>query len=131
MRQLFKDFFPKWLSEFKENLIFQKNIPQFKIKQTDAILALLTVSLRDDKDNVECMIEMGLHLEVAEIFTKTPPTASRYLHLLQNLTEISKLSQQAAADFVDRFVHSELIQDVKLSFYQYKKSYDFKTDNIE
>lgn len=74
---------------------------------------------------------MGLHFEVAEIFIKTPPTASRYLYLLQNLMEIAKLSPVGAADFVDRFVQNELLQDVKLTFYQYKKSQDFKTNDME
>ena len=39
--------------------------------QIDAILNLLTSSLRNNEDNIGMMVDVGMHTEVAEIFLKT------------------------------------------------------------
>ena len=76
MKPLFKDFFPKWLSEIKEQMIFKTKATNNKkeddkLLQIDAILNLLTSSLRNNEDNIGLMVDVGMHTEVAEIFLKT------------------------------------------------------------
>lgn len=123
MAVLFKDFFPKWLSEIKELVIYKtkSSATEIKTKQIDAILSLLRASLKDDKDNIYMCVKMGMHEEIAAIFTKTASHKSRYLHLMECMTEIAKLSQSAASDFINSQLHIPLIQDTKLTFYEYKK----------
>ena len=85
-------------------------------------MALLTASLRDDEFNVTKMYENRLHERVAEIFLKTGPTKSRYIHLLECMHEIAKMHRGAASSYIDKFIHRELMQEIKLTFYSYKKS---------
>ena len=46
---------------------------------------------------------------VAEIFLKTSPQKSRYLHLLESMNEIAKMHSQAASDYIEKFVHREIL----------------------
>lgn len=92
--------------------------------QTDAILALLTASLRDDEHNVSLMYRKKLHEVVAEIFLKTNPQQSRYLHLLECMNAIAKLNTKAASAYVKKFIHRDIMQVIKNTFYTYKKSQD-------
>lgn len=68
------------------------------------------------------MYENRLHERVAEIFLKTGPTKSRYIHLLECMHEIAKMHRGAASSYIDKFIHRELMQEIKLTFYSYKKS---------
>ena len=46
------------------------------------------------------------------------------------MNEISKLHSNAATDYIDKFIHRELLQEIKLTFYQYKKSQElYPPDN--
>ena len=126
MKPLFKDFFPKWLSEIKEQMIFKTKATnnkkdEDKFLQIDAILNLLTSSLRNNEDNIGLMVDVGMHSEVAEIFLKTQSNSSRYLPLTECLTAIARVNRRAASDFIEQSVQHDLIQDSKLTFYQYKK----------
>lgn len=68
------------------------------------------------------MYQKNLHDMVADIFLKTSPQKSRYLHLLESMNEISKMHKGAANDYIDKFVHREILQEIKLTFYKYKKA---------
>jgi len=100
MSQLFENFFPKWLSEIKQKFFRSRGNREEESDQTDAIFALLTASLRDDEMNVAKMYSLGLHDVVAEIFLKTQPNKTRYLHLLQSMNQMAKLHSQSATDFI-------------------------------
>ena len=76
--------------------------------QIDAILALLTASIKDDGENVRKMVEKELHDIVAEIFLKTDPKKSRYIYLLECMNEIAKSHKKAASHYIDK-VHREIM----------------------
>ena len=125
MTKLFETFFPKWLHDIKQQFFRSKGKGRDdESDQTDAILALLTASLRGDAMNVAKMFEKGLHDLVAEIFLKTSPQKSRYIHLLECMNEIAKMHSVAASSYIDKFIHREIMQEIKLTFYSYKKSQD-------
>ena len=54
-------------------------------------------------------VKMGMHEEIAAIFTKTASHKSRYLYLAECMTEIAKESKSAASDFVSSQLHIPLI----------------------
>ena len=83
---------------------------------------MLAASLRDDDINVVQMYEHSLHDIVSDIFLKTSPQKPRYLYLLDCMNQIAKMHSQAASDYIDKFVHREIMQEIKLTFYSYKKS---------
>lgn len=113
MSQLFENFFPKWLTEIKQNLGHNKgNARDDESGAADAIFALLTASLRDDEVNVCKMFALGLHEVVAEIFNQTNASTSRYLHLLEALNEIAKMHSNAASQFIEKFVHREVLSAI-------------------
>lgn len=126
---LFRDFFPKWLSEIKESIIFKSHSANSRDRQReaqiDAILSLLTASLHDNDENIKQIIRQKLHIEVSAIFMKTQSNKSRYLPLLKCMTQIAKHNPTAASNFIDENAHQELIQDCKLTKYQYMKHAKF------
>ena len=135
MTQLFTKFFPKWLEEIKYKFFRAKGAATDEsTDQADAIFALLTACLRDDQLNVERMYSKRLHEIVADIFLKTQPTQTRYLHLLEAMNEIAKLHSGAATNFVEKFIHREILQEIKLTYHSYKKSQELapaeNKDNI-
>ena len=123
MAQLFEKFFPKWLQEIKVKLTRAKSgDQQIESEKTDAVFALLTASLVSDFKSVEIMYQRNLHDLIADIFMRTSPQKSRYLHLLESMNEIAKMHSQAASDYIEKFVHSEILQEIKMTYYKYKKS---------
>ncbi len=135
MTQLFTKFFPKWLEEIKYKFFRAKGASTDEsTDQADAIFALLTACLRDDQLNVERMYTNHMHEIVADIFLKTQPTQTRYLHLLEAMNEIAKLHSGAATNFIEKFIHREILQEIKLTYHSYKKSQELapaeNKDNI-
>ena len=46
------------------------------------------------------------------------------------MISISKMHVQAASDYIVKFVHREVMQEIKLTFYTYKKSQElYPADN--
>lgn len=135
MTTLFDKFFPKWLEEIKQKF-FRAKTKQAEEEegQTDAVFALLTASLRDNPESVNKMCNDGLHDILAEIFKKTTPQMTRYLHLVESMNQIAKMNSQAASDYIEKFVNGDILQEIKLTFYRYKKSQDLapvdNKDNI-
>lgn len=80
------------------------------------------------------MYDKRLHDVVAEIFLKTDPSKSRYIHLLECMNEIAKMHDRAASSYIDKWIHREIMQEIKLTFNMYKKSQDLapadNKDNI-
>ena len=75
---------------------------------------------------------MQLHEDVAQIFTRSNQSQSRYVPLLECLSELAKMNSKAATDFVVANIHLELIQDTKLTFYQFKEKQSFvRQDKLE
>ena len=70
---------------------------------------MLTASLRNDQDNVNKMVERGMHDDVAEIFLTTSVQKSHYIHLLQCMNEISKMHSDAASSYIDKFIHRDIM----------------------
>ena len=52
---------------------------------------------------------------------KTSPQKSCYIHLLQCMHQIAKMSRPAASSFFEKFIHREILQEIKITFYSYKK----------
>lgn len=125
MNKLFRDFFPKWLNRIKD-IIYSKarnNQQEEMSDQIDAILALLAASLRDDVINVMKMHESDLDNVLADIFLKTPTQQQpRYLYLVDSMNEIAKIDKASASEYIDKFIHRELLTDIKQTFYLYKKA---------
>ena len=50
------------------------------------------------------------------------------------MNEISKIHSGAASSFIEKFIHREILQEIKLTYYQYKKSQELapaeNKDNI-
>lgn len=50
------------------------------------------------------------------------------------MNEIAKFHKSAASDYIDKFVHREILQEIKLTFYKYKKAQELvpedNKDNI-
>lgn len=125
MNKLFREFFPKWLVRIKDILSSKTRSSQKEdmSDQIDAILALLAASLRDDEINIIQMYQSEMHDTLAEIFLKTSPQKQpRYLYLLDSMNEIAKMHSASASEYIDKFIHRELLQEIKLTFYSYKKS---------
>ena len=85
----------------------------------------MTASLRGNDYNIKEIVRQKLHIEVSAIFIKTQSNKSRYLPLLECMTQIAKHHSKAASDFISDHAEAELIQDTKLTFYQYKKQQEF------
>lgn len=102
MAPLFRDFFPMWLSEIKELIIFKTKrfSAEDRTEQIDAIIRLITSSLSGDEDNVNYFVKTQLHEDVAQIFMRSNSSMSRYVPLLDCLSEVARISQQAATDFI-------------------------------
>jgi hypothetical protein len=119
---LFKDFFPKWLSEIKEQIIYKTVVASdTTTEQINSIILLMRAAITDNQENIDTVVQMQLHDDLARIFLQTNQNNSRYLPLAYCLTEIAKMSEKAASEFLMMNIHLELFQDTKLTFYQYKK----------
>ena len=94
MAPLFRDFFPMWLSEIKELIIFKTKrfSAEDRTEQIDAIIRLITSSLSGDEDNVNYFVKTQLHEDVAQIFMRSNSTMSRYVPLLDCLSEVARIS---------------------------------------
>lgn len=131
---LFAEFFPMWLSEIKELIIYRTkrdNEVEDRSDQIDAIIRLITACLSGDDDNVDFFVRSQLHEDIAHIFARSNASMSRYVPLMDCLSETARLSCQAATDFIQNNIHLELIQDTKLAFYEFKKLQKFTADTIE
>ena len=81
----------------------------------------MRAAITDNQENIDTVVQMQLHDDLARIFLQTNQNNSRYLPLAYCLTEIAKMSEKAASEFLMMNIHLELFQDTKLTFYQYKK----------
>ena len=90
----------------------------------DAVVALLAASVNGNSGNVKKLIDMGIHLIIAEIFVKSLPTSEVYRHLLDCMNSIAILSDHAASKFIEKYVHKELLSEIKVTYYNYKKHND-------
>lgn len=120
MAPLFRDFFPMWLSEIKELIIYKTKRSAAegdRSEQIDSIIRLLTASLSGYEANVDFFVQAQLHEDIAHIFARSNGNMSRYVPLMDCLAETAKISTKAASDYILSNIHLELIQDTKLAFY--------------
>ena len=133
LRELFKSCFTKSMKELRD-LILKKN----QLKQPfdsheyyDALVGLLSASVRGDDDNVETFRAKGLHHLVTDIFKESNPAQSRYLDLLTMITSVclGRAKENLANFFVDKYVHRNLIKELKKTYFVYKKTNELSTQS--
>lgn len=112
-----------WLSEIKELIIYKTKrfTMDDRSEQINAIIELITSALSGSEKNVEYFVNSSLHEDVAHIFARSNSNMSRYVPLMDCLSETARISSKAATDFIQSNIHLELVQDTKLAFYQFKK----------
>ena len=73
LRSLFETCFPNWLNDLRDHIVQKKKKNQVftETLHHDAIIALLASAVKNDKENVELLMEKKLHEVVAEIFSKS------------------------------------------------------------
>ena len=131
LRSLFETCFPNWLNDLKDdiNRKKQKDKAFAESLHHDAIIALLSSAVKNDAENVRLLMEKNLHEVVAEIFSKSNRDHPRYLYLMDCMNYVAQGNEPAASHFVNKNVHKELLQEIKTTFYNYKKHNDIVSAN--
>jgi hypothetical protein len=96
----------------------------------DAIVGLLSASVKGDDDNIQTLIEKDLHHLVADIFQESMPHQSRYLDILALITSLcnGEIKEFNPANFfVTKYVHRNLIKELKQTYFIYKKTNDLSS----
>jgi len=122
---MFDSSFPQWLRLYNEKIEFCKKQGQQMGNHDhfDAIIKLLSVSITDDEEdeNVQRMLDKDLPKYFAIIIKNSSWVHDRYIPCLTLIANLSNASSIAANMFMDIYVHSNLINQIKKSLNIYKK----------
>ena len=72
-------------------------------------------------------MDNNIHEVIADIFNKSLPNQKRYLYLLDCMNQIAKTDPEAASLLINKYVHKELLHEIKVTYYTYKKDNDLKS----
>jgi len=76
---------------------------------------------------VQALEEKDLAVTISDIFQDSLTSQARYVPLLNCLREIAKHSSKAADGFIQKFSHRNLLEEIKVTYYNYKKHNDLKS----
>ena len=95
----------------------------------DAIMALMAVSLKNCKKNVEKAIEKELIGMLADVLNESTWEQRRYIDSLRIVEYISLHSEKAASRFIEKQVHNNIMKNIRYSIHIYKKNNDLKDED--
>jgi len=97
----------------------------------DAIISLLSVSVTDDEDdeNVQRILDKDLVKYIAIIIKNSSWVHDRYIPCLNLISNLANANSIAANLFMEMYVHSNLISNIKRSLNMYKKNQSLFDEN--
>ena len=106
--------FPEWLKSYTSVITSNKS----KNKESflgdddhyDAIICLLAVSVKDNDQNVERVLETRLIPQIVCIIQNSQWEHRRYIPCLNLIAALSNESEEAANQFMEKLVHNILIK---------------------
>ena len=119
---MFEMCFPVWLRLYCEKIEFcrKQHTQMGNHDHFDSIIQLLAVSVHDEK-NVQRVLEKELTRFITIIIKSTSWVHDRYIPCLHLIARLANASAPAAGAFMDVFVHSNLIGQIRKSLVIYKK----------
>jgi hypothetical protein len=75
----------------------------------------MAVSVKDCRVNVRKAIEKDLLGYIADILNESTWEQERYIHSLRIVEHISMHSDEAANKFIDKFVHNNLMKNIRVT----------------
>jgi len=89
----------------------------------DAIISLLSVSITDEEEdeNVKRILDKGLTKYITIIIKNSSWAHDRYIPCLNLISNLANASAVAANQFMDTYVHTNLINQIRKSLLIYKK----------
>jgi GGDEF domain-containing protein len=129
--------FPIWLRLYCEKLDFfkQMNDQMGNHDHYDAIIKLLAISVKDNPENVDLLIQKNLAVYITKIIKQTSWDHDRYIPCLKLVERLSREKPEAADLFVENHFHTVLLEKkIGRQLLQYKKGkslYDDKNKGKE
>jgi len=115
--------FPVWLYSYcqkidqcKAQRIMMGNDDHF-----DAIISLVSVSVKDNEDNVDKVLEKELTPYITKIIQNSNWEHDRYIPCLNLIARLSNSREELAELFMNSLVHKILLDQIKKSLKNYKK----------
>ena len=123
---MFDQSFPQWLRLYNEKIDFCKRQGTMMGNHDhfDAIIQLISVSVSEDKDdeNVQRMLDSDIYKKITTIMKNSSWIHNRYIPCLLLITTLANASPKVADQFMDTYVHTNLINQIKKSLGIYKKN---------
>lgn len=104
--------FPIWLRLYCEKLDFfkQMNDRMGNHDHYDAIIKLIAISVKDNQENVDLLIQKNLAVYITKIIKQTSWDHDRYIPCLELVERLSRSKREAADIFVENHFHTLLLE---------------------
>lgn len=123
--------FPTWLRSFCEKLdeAKKRNIQLENDAHYDAIISLLAASVNENEDNMNKVLDKQMVPYITKIMKSSQWEHDRYIPSLKLIARLANGKIEAANLFVDNYVHTILLGQIKKSLTIYKKYNSLFEDN--
>jgi hypothetical protein len=125
--------FKPWLMKLIDNIEFmnKQNAMFGNHEHYDAIIKLISVSITEEEGDphVAKLLHQQLYKQITIIIKNSTYQHDRYLPCLQLIQKLSKSSKEAADRFMEMFLHTNLIANVKRSLSLYRNYKSFNEHN--
>lgn len=122
---MYRDCFGKWLNQYcveLRNHLRSSGVFMGNHEHYDSIMNLIAVSIKDDDDNIEMVIDQGMTKQICMIMSQSTWDHDRYIPCLDLIACLANSSTQAADDFMQNLMHQNLLNQIKKSITIYKKN---------
>lgn len=127
---LFENSFPAWIKKYVTILEQSQkdNDLQGNDEHYDSIMCLLSVSFKNNEDNIQKFNEKKMVDSITRIIKLSFWEYDRYIPCLNIIANVSNDSEALASIFMDKLVHKILLGQIKKSMNVYKKSHSLRNE---
>lgn len=115
--------FPVWLRMYREKIEFCKR-QEYQMGNDDhydIIISLISLSVKDNPENVQKFKQKDLHMPITVVIKNSSWIHDRYIPCLHLIARVSDADEEAATQFMEAFVHTNLLNQIKKSMTIIKK----------